>query len=73
MKGDAELFADFRSALSGLNAEVFRIREPRRLAAVAADLGADFRASQFEGEEGKGLHSLSLDNPDVSKGPAQSV
>jgi hypothetical protein len=64
-----ELFADFRSALPGLNAEVFRIREPRRLAAVAADLGARFRASRFEGEEGKGLRGFYLDDPDVSKGP----
>jgi hypothetical protein len=64
-----ELFADFRSALPALNAEVFRIREPRRLAAVAADLGARFRASRFEGEEGKSLRGFYIDDPYVSKGP----
>ena len=63
-----ELFADFRSALPALNVDVFRIREPRRLAAVAADLGARFRASRFEGE-GKSLRGFYVDDPDVSKGP----
>src|ERR1700732_520222 len=48
-----ELFADFRSALPALNADIFRIQEPRRLAGVAAELGARFRASRFEGQEGK--------------------
>ncbi|MGA7761567.1 MAG: hypothetical protein WCA59_07445 [Candidatus Binataceae bacterium] len=64
-----ELFADFRSALPALNADVFRIREPSRLAAVAADLGARFRASRFEGEDGKSLRGFYIDDPDVSKGP----
>jgi len=64
-----ELFADFQSALPALNADIFRIQEPRRLAGVAADLGARFRASRFEGEDGKSLRGFYVDDPDVSKGP----
>jgi hypothetical protein len=64
-----ELFADFRSALPALNADIFRIQEPRRLAGVAAELGARFRASRFEGEDGKSLRGFYVDDPDVSKGP----
>lgn len=64
-----ELFADFQSALPALNTDVLRIREPRRLAGVAAGLGARFRASRFEGEAGKGLRGFYIDDPDVSKGP----
>jgi len=64
-----ELLTDFQSALPALNADVFRIQEPRRLAGVAAELGARFRASRFEGEDGKSLRGFYVDDPDVSKGP----
>jgi hypothetical protein len=64
-----ELFADFKGALPALNAHIFRIQEPRRLAGVAAELGARFRASRFEGEDGKSLRGFYVDDPDVSKGP----
>ena len=64
-----ELLMDFQSALPALNADIFRIQEPRRLAGVAAELGARFRASRFEGEDGKSLRGFYIDDPDVSKGP----
>jgi hypothetical protein len=64
-----ELVKDFRSALPTLNADVFRIREPRRLGAIAADLGARFRASRFEGEEGRGLRGFYIDDAGLSRGP----
>ena len=64
-----ELLTDFQSALPALNADIFRIQEPRRLARVAAELGARFRASRFEGEDGKSLRGFYIDDPDVSKGP----
>jgi hypothetical protein len=64
-----ELFADFQSALPALNADIFRIQEPRRFAGVAGELGARFRAKRFEGEEGKSLRGFYIDDPDVSKGP----
>ena len=64
-----ELLADFRSALPGLNAEIFRIREPRRLARVAVQLGARFQAGRFEGEAGKSLRGFYSDDPDISRGP----
>lgn len=64
-----ELFADFQSALPALNTDIFRIQEPRRLAAVAAELGARFRAKRFEGEEGKSLRGFYVGDPDVSKRP----
>ena len=64
-----ELLTDFQSALPALNADIFRIQEPRRLAGVAAELGARFRASRFEGEDGKSLRGFYIDDPDVSKGP----
>jgi hypothetical protein len=64
-----ELLADFRSALPGLNAEIFRIREPRRLASVAAQLGVRFQAGRFEGEAGKSLRGFYIDDRDISRGP----
>ncbi len=64
-----ELLADFRSALPALNAEVFRIREPRRLARVAAQLGARFQAERFEGEAGNSLRGFYIDDPGISRGP----
>jgi hypothetical protein len=68
-----ELLADFRSALPALNAEIFRIREPRRLARVAAQLGARFQAGRFEGEAGKSLRGFYSDDSDVSRGPVICV
>ena len=64
-----ELLADFREALPALNAEVFRIQEPRRLANVAAQLGAHFQAGRFEGEAGKSLRGFYIDDPGISRGP----
>ncbi len=64
-----ELVADFRSALPALNQEVFRIREPRRLAEVAAELGAHFRTARFEGDAGKSLRGFYIDHPGVAKAP----
>ena len=64
-----ELLADFRNALPALNAEVFRIQEPRELARVAAQLGARFQAGRFEGEAGKSLRGFYIDDPGISSGP----
>jgi hypothetical protein len=64
-----ELLADFRSALPALNAEIFRIREPRRLARVAAQLGARFQAGRFEGEAGRSLRGFYIDDPGISRRP----
>jgi hypothetical protein len=64
-----ELLADFRSALPALNAEVFRIQEPRRLASVAAGLGVRFRAEDFDGEAGKSLRGFYVDDRSISRGP----
>lgn len=64
-----ELLADFRGALPTLNAEIFRILEPRRLARVAAELGARFQAGRFEGEAGRSLRGFYVDYPGISNGP----
>lgn len=64
-----ELLADFQTALPALNAEIFRIREPRRLARVAPQLGARFQAGRFEGEAGKSLRGFYIDDPGISRGP----
>lgn len=63
------LVAGFRSVLPGLNEEVFRIQEPRRLARVAAEIGAHFRPARFEGDAGKSLRGFYIDHPDVTKAP----
>jgi len=64
-----ELFADFRSALPALNAETFRIRELRRLAKVAAQLGVRFQTGRFEGGAGKSLRGFYVDDRSILKGP----
>jgi hypothetical protein len=64
-----ELIADFRNALPTLNAEVFRIREPRRLARVAAQLGARFQGERFEGEAGTSLRGFYIHDRGTSSGP----
>ena len=67
IEGRCESFLWILDALPGSNAEVFRIElsgEPR-----GCWFGARFRASRFEGEEGRGLRGFYLDDPDVSKGP----
>jgi hypothetical protein len=64
-----EVLADFRRALPTLNAEIFRIREIRRLAKVAAQLGVRFQAGRFEGEAGKSLRGFYIDDRSISKSP----
>lgn len=64
-----DLLADFRKALPTLNAEVFRIRELRRLGKVAAQLGVRFQAQRFEGEDGSSLRGFYVDDRSISKGP----
>ncbi len=64
-----ELVAEFRGALPALNEEVFRIQEPRRLARVAAELGAHLRTERFEGDAGKSLRGFYIDHPGVAKAP----
>lgn len=64
-----ELLVDFRSALPALNAEIFRVQDPRRLAGVAAELGVRFQAEHFEGEAGKSLRGFYVDDRSISKGP----
>jgi hypothetical protein len=64
-----ELLADFRRALPTLNDEIFRIREIRRLAKVAAQLGVRFQAERFEGEAGKSLRGFYVDDRSISKSP----
>jgi hypothetical protein len=64
-----DLLADFRSALPTLNAEIFPIQDPRRLAGVAAGLGVRFHAKQFEGETGKNLRGFYVNDHGISKGP----
>jgi hypothetical protein len=64
-----ELLADFQGALPALNADIFRIQEPRRLAEVAAKLGARFRATRFDDEEGQSLRGFYIDDPDIAKAP----
>jgi hypothetical protein len=64
-----ELLADFRTALPALNAEIFHIHDPRRLAGVAAELGVRFQAEHFEGEAGKSLRGFYVDDRSISKGP----
>jgi hypothetical protein len=64
-----DLLADFRSTLPTLNAEIFPMQDPRRLAGVAAGLGVRFHAKQFEGETGKSLRGFYVNDRCISKGP----
>ena len=64
-----ELLDDFRAALPALNAEVFRVRGPRQLAKVAAQLGVRFQAARFEAEAGKSLRGFYVNDRGVSRGP----
>ena len=64
-----ELLADYRSVLPALNAEIFRIRDLRRLAGVAAQLGVNLQAGRFEGEDGRRLRGFYVDDRSISRSP----
>jgi hypothetical protein len=68
-----EVFAEVRAVLPNINREVFRIRDPRRFARVAADMGVILQANPFEGSTGRALRGFYVDDGELLKRPLIGV
>jgi hypothetical protein len=64
-----KLLAALQVALPGLNREVFHVTDVRRFAAIAASMGARFKANFFGGEDGRGLRGFYVADTAVLKQP----
>jgi hypothetical protein len=64
-----EILAEMRAALPRLNREVFAILDPRRLAQIAAAMGAVLHANAFEGGESKSLRGFYVHDSDLINRP----
>ncbi len=68
-----EIFDEVRSVLPTINQQVFRIRDPRHLARVAADMGVVLQANPFEGSTGRALRGFYVDDGELLKRPLIGV
>ncbi|MGB6554473.1 MAG: hypothetical protein WBE78_13350, partial [Candidatus Binataceae bacterium] len=64
-----EILTEMRAALPMLNREVFAVLDQRRLAQIAAELGAVLHANPFEGCEGRSLRGFYVHNSDLVDRP----
>jgi len=64
---------ELRAVLPTLNREVFRIKDTRRLAKIAADMGVELQARTFEGSSGRELRGFYVNNGELLKQPLIGV
>jgi len=64
-----QMLKEMRKALPGLNREIFRFTQIRRLSSIAADLGAVLRAGTFKDSDAAGLRGFYVDEAQVLKRP----
>jgi len=64
-----EILNEMRAALPRLNREVFAVLDRRRLARIAADMGAVLHTNAFEGCEGRSLRGFYIHDSDLVKQP----
>jgi hypothetical protein len=64
-----EILAEMRAVLPRLNREVFAILDPRRLAQIAAAMGAVLHTNAFESEEGQSLRGFYVHDDDLMNRP----
>ena len=64
-----EIFAEMRAALPRLNREIFDILDRRRLAQIAAAMGAVLHANAFGGGDGQSLRGFYVHDGDLMNRP----
>ena len=64
-----EVYANFASALPGLNQQVFAIKDLRRLGQIAWELGVAMQAQTFEGARGRALRGFYVNDTAVTPKP----
>jgi hypothetical protein len=65
----SQLLAEFRSVLPALNREIFAITDLRRLAGIAAELGAGLQARHLETSDGRALRGFYVKGGEVLRKP----
>jgi hypothetical protein len=68
-----EILRELRAARPTLNREVFRIKDTRRMAKIAAEMGVILQARTFEGSSGRELRGFYVNDGELLKRPLIGV